>query len=439
MANVAAECLDILSDPDRCLFVGQLPSYLHLKCPVCLETLLPEPYLFTCCGHHLCVKCVRKLQKMPCPLCKAEDVGGGVHARVPDKGQTRALNSLRVYCPNKERPCEWVGEFSALRSHLVEYCAYVLLKCKFNCGSLVARRNMTVHESEKCSHRPATCQYCETYSTTFVQVKKHELECPKAEITCPHNCDASSFLRENLSQHLQGCSKVPVNCTFAHAGCKWQGPNSTLDCHLEQMWKQHISLITLHTTQQTLKEQNAKISALSAKVGSQEAAINELTKEIEAMKRLQNHKPAVTLPSIPAGKQTLKFKVDRFGHKKAQSHLHHSPLFKFADDKGCSMQLTVYLNGANKAKGSHISVYVGFIGSLPFCGSALLIRLCSQHRFYNHHEEIVTFDAYSSMENVTLPTGLGKRIGMEYFISHSLIKPYLKDDCLLFELPQIIV
>ena len=441
--------LEVLSDPDRCLFVDPPPPYLHLKCPICLETLLPEPYLVSCCGHHFCENCVKKLRKNPCPLCKAPD---STHSRVPDKGQQRALNSIRVYCPNKKKSCEWAGEFGMLRNHLLESCAFVPITCKFKCGAQVDRKDLELHESEKCPRRPATCRHCTTYSSSYDMTLVHELKCPKAEIICPHGCGASPFLRETQSQHMQSCPVVPISCTFAYAGCKWLGPKEAHDKHCDEVWKKHVSLVTSHTAQVAIQKQDEKISVLSEKLDKQETIIREQTKDIEALKQMHsellrtissevsssNVKP-LQLPPVPDGKKTLKLVIDRYSHKKMNNNLHHSSVFKFGDDSACSMQLTVYLNGKEEGKGSHISVYIGFPRSLPFHGSWLLIRLRSQNQLYGHYDKVVTFDD-NAIETVMLPSGLAKQLGMPTFIQHSSVMPaYLRNDSLLFELPQIIV
>ena len=436
--------LETISDPDRFEFVQSPPDYLHIKCPVCFEILLPEPHLVSCCGNHFCKKCISALGKNePCPLCKAAQ---NTYHRVPDRGLERALNSLKVYCPNKPKSCEWAGEFSSLQNHLSSSCLYVHVPCKYKCGSSVVRVNLTIHESQRCPHRPEKCRHCKTYSAIYVQVLHHErMECPKAEIDCPNKCGAQ-ILRETQSAHMQCCPLVKVGCTFAHAGCKWLDTKSKLDDHLEDSWRQHISLISSFTTK-LVQKQDKKISELSEKVQNQEVIIKHLGMEIDDLKRSQLcYKSKLNLPSVPSGKRTLKFTIDRFKYKQTHNNLHYSPPFKFGDLPGYSMQLTVYLNGVNKGKGSHISVYVNLLSSQhddwltwPFHGS-ILIRICNQGNDFDHYEEVITFDDSATLESCILPSGsFGNRYGMEKFIEHTALKPYLKNDSLLFELPQVII
>ncbi len=437
---------ELLLNPDNCLFVDPLPKYFHLKCPICLKTLLPEPYLASCCGHHFCDKCVKLLHNKQCPLCKSRYIPD---SRVIDKGQQRAINSLRVYCPNKDKSCEWVGEFGILENHL-STCSHIYVICSFNCGSsCIFRKDVTIHESEKCPLRPSTCKHCNMFSGTYDQVSNHEhRRCQKAEINCKHGC-GTIFLREKQSQHLQQCNLVPVKCTFDFAGCTWLGSKRSQDEHLEKMWKKHISLVSLYTARETIKNHEDKILSLTKPLNKQEASIQKLTKEINAVRKsisisnmsdspsqaIAGHNTVVELPSIPPRTNAFIFVIDRYSHKK--SFPWHSPLLN--DNSGCSMQLTVYLNGFNEAQGSYVSVYVSFPGSLPFIGAKMMIRLCSQNPKYNHHERIIVFDSSVKMDKFKLLSGsLGRRTGFDTFIKQDSLQPYLKNDSLVFELPHII-
>ena len=56
-------------DVEMLIFLTTPPDYLHLKCPICLELLLDDPYLVSCCGQHFCGRCITKPSLLCCPLC----------------------------------------------------------------------------------------------------------------------------------------------------------------------------------------------------------------------------------------------------------------------------------------------------------------------------------------------------------------------------------
>ena len=88
------------------------------------------------------------------------------------------------------------------------------------------------------------CNWCGS-SVKWVDIERHKsLECPKAEVTCPRGCGASSLLKEDLPMHYFQCLKVSPNKTFpcpngcnglvqkqhfqAHVNCLC--PKSTIVC-----------------------------------------------------------------------------------------------------------------------------------------------------------------------------------------------------------------
>ncbi len=413
--------LDSISDPDCYEFVQKPPDYLQLKCPVCFEILLPEPYLVSCCGNHFCKKCIETIGKHePCPLCKAKY---NAQFKVPDIGLAKTLNSLIVYCPNKAKSCDWNGEVGFLCNHLSTTCGFVIVPCKYNCGSSIIRNELKIHESQRCPQRPQTCNHCKLYSATYVQVFQHERKCPKAIVNCPNNCDGT-FHREEVSNHLQDCPNVLKNCMFKYAGCDWADTVRKHDDHLQNFWMHHMSLVSTHITQ-TVKDQDKIIVTLTTKMKKQEGIIKDLTAQVENLKTCSNLPPIgvspkptacskptdcllstvnrksdvssqsssqhinsesivssksvaspqsstassrypvaseIVLPFVPVDRRTLRFSIDRFQWRKSKNCTHYSPAFKLSNSR-FFMQLTFYFNGVKKGKGTHISVYINLVSS----------------------------------------------------------------------------
>ena len=460
--------LDTILDPDRCEFVQQPPDYLHVKCPVCLDILLPEPYLVSCCGNHFCQRCISSIGKYdPCPLCKAKH---NAQFKVPDKGLTRTLNSLNIYCPNRDKSCDWAGPLETVYNHISIACPFVLVPCKYKCGSSVIRSDLEIHESQRCPQRPETCKHCHSFSAMYIQIRHHERKCTKAEISCPNECGAR-FLRESQSGHVETCPKVSVTCTFSYVGCKWAGTREALETHHQREWKDHISLISLHMTE-VVKSQDEVISTLLTQIEKQERTIKDLALEVKGLRPLKSttmeiessrRQPSgasaqtkshtmitseVSLPFVPADKKTLSFLINGFNLRKNKNMSHYSPAFVVSSNTGYSMQLTVYLNGVEAGRGTHVSVYVNIIAShyddwvtaCTSCQAKVLVRLRSQTDKFPHHEEVITFEESSFGAVGSFMSQTGKLNGSATFIKHTALAPaYLKNDCLMFELPQVIV
>ena len=94
-------------------FLEEPPKLLELECPICLQVMLNDPHLVSCCGHHFCGPCIKEVQSRnePCPLCKENSC----QAMVDKKAQLQCnINGLHVCCIiNKERG-KWKGEFKDL-------------------------------------------------------------------------------------------------------------------------------------------------------------------------------------------------------------------------------------------------------------------------------------------------------------------------------------
>ena len=129
-------------------FVEPLPD--ELQCPLCLE-FLKEPTLTSCCGHHFCSECINRAitRSHVCPLCNNQGF-----QTLLNKEKERLVNALKVYCKQKSRGCEWVGELGRLERHLdVEEgdCGCVEVECEFGpvgCVAKLPREELQRHKEE---------------------------------------------------------------------------------------------------------------------------------------------------------------------------------------------------------------------------------------------------------------------------------------------------
>ena len=265
-------------DTDELDFVSPPPEYLQLKCPICLEMLLDSSYLVSCCGNHICGNCIQSLStkptafcvlgpslgQKPCPLCKSN-----TYEKVIDKGHQRAINSLKVYCSNKGKGCNWTGEVKQLLSHLLldgGDCHHQAYDCKYKCGQKFFRLFLVDHQLSGCIKRPIICQFCKKYSSTCEEVTTiHYGVCSEYPVRCPNDCGASVkriVLDNHVSTH---CPQRKVQCEFASIGCKWFDSIGKLEAHLEEKWREHIAFAMSHSTSE-IKELKENVSTLNNKV-----------------------------------------------------------------------------------------------------------------------------------------------------------------------------
>ena len=110
--------------------------------------LLTEPYLTSCCGHHISQQAVDRLirERKPCPMCKEENFT----AQADKYFKRKFINILKVRCPHKKNECEWVGELGDLNNHSIScpkrpWCQY--------CG------HKSTHDVGTNEHIPSCAQY----------------------------------------------------------------------------------------------------------------------------------------------------------------------------------------------------------------------------------------------------------------------------------------
>ena len=160
-------------------------------CPMC-SLVLREPHQVTCCGYTVCQSCIQVVQEGQrlCPSCNQ------IFTAFADKRLKRSLYARKVSCSQREAGCEWVGKLGELDEHLnlqplpgklLVGCQFTEIECS-HCMQPFQRRYVQAHQSDNCSMRPYTCQYCSKHSATFEEVtQKHWSECPFFPLSCPNN------------------------------------------------------------------------------------------------------------------------------------------------------------------------------------------------------------------------------------------------------------
>ena len=121
-----------------------------------------EPHLSGCCGHTFCKSCLEAARRpttitKTCTICRDEE-----YTTIPNKQVDRTIRSLRVFCTNKEKGCEWQGEVNDIINHLgnSDGCQFEDVTCSNDCGKCLQRQYLTGHVEDERVRRKVDCQYC---------------------------------------------------------------------------------------------------------------------------------------------------------------------------------------------------------------------------------------------------------------------------------------
>ena len=198
-------------------------------CPVTFELLL-DPHQTMCCGNHLSLSTVTRLQHdgKPCPMCKEPKL-----ATMPDKFFGRTVSGrVIVHCPNKAGGCEWKGEVGGVKQH-----------------------------EEACPKHPWKCRYCD-YASTLDAEMDHVMNCTHYPTTCPNQCDVGTIPQCQIEEHLATCLLEVVPCEFSDTGCNVKTTRLDLKRHMDEFQQQHLlsaTILNLKLTKETIAEKDRQL------------------------------------------------------------------------------------------------------------------------------------------------------------------------------------
>ena len=254
-----------------CEFVSSPPRSVPSRCQKCTY-ILRKPFQVTCCGKVFCQACINGRQ--PCPSCSAE-----MYNAFHDKRLQERLYKLNVKCTNRKKGCKWIGKLENLNDHLnskplnsreFEGCPFTKIKCQY-CFKFFHHCDIQVHQSEKCSKRPFTCEYCKQFDACYeTVVTDHWPVCGSCPVQCPKKCGAL-VPRNKLQSHTTGaCLMVVIDCEFKHVGCNVRRLRKDMPAHLRDSIVAHVSLQAacysntiseLQAENKQLKQQVAKLTS----------------------------------------------------------------------------------------------------------------------------------------------------------------------------------
>ena len=195
------------------LLTKEILSYFI--CPIC-KYIVSEPRMDACeCTKLYCKNCLEEFIKSHGNICF---VCGKKYLKEPIyvPWLENHIKQFEMNCKNILRGCNWVGKLGDYNAHLIN-CMKEQIACpNIGCNEMILREDFDSH-IEKCRFNTIICNLC-GLKINKEEIKKHDLECLKKEILCPHNC-GDKFKKAELKDHLKKCKMNQIDCPFKAVGC----------------------------------------------------------------------------------------------------------------------------------------------------------------------------------------------------------------------------
>ena len=214
----------------------------NLMCRIC-HCASREPHLSSCCGHTFCKSCLKGAEQAMaarvCPMCRSEQF-----AAFANKQADRAVRSLRVFCTNKSKGCQWQGEVNDIINHLhnSDGCKFEEVVCPNDCKTVLQRQQLYTHLNIMCPHRKSECRFCDVVGIYQFIEGAHKKQCPKFPIACPYKCEVGSVPRDDVEEHIKKCSLQLIECEYHVVGCKERIARKNQERHNKLMMEKHLLL-----------------------------------------------------------------------------------------------------------------------------------------------------------------------------------------------------
>ena len=348
-----------------------------LKCSVCLS-VLRDPHLTSCCGHHFCETCIKPIKNLNnrCPLCQAEGF-----TSMLNKSLCRIVNELKVHCPNSNKGCEWLGKLKSVETHFDTECAYVKVNCCY-CNVLVIRTHLETHITI-CPQRPFACEACGLVDAWQNITDVHRAKCSSWCVPCSNDC-GSEVMRKDMRNHLKSCPLQSVSCEF---GCGESICRKDVAAHAKEKVSEHLSLVA------------ASFKAELAKRDKEIDALKDLVKQRDRENvALKSHVPHSSSFPVVLYLPGWRYYVSNECWLSYSFHSHYN---------GYRLCLSVYPLGTGKGATTHLSVFGRVMMgehdndlSWPFLGTIHVCLVVGQHKTFKRKLEFTK----------TTPTAATKRV-----------------------------
>ena len=374
-----------------------------------------------------------------CPVCREEEAGFNKNYPIE-----REINSLHIYCTNKEKGCEWQGELNDINDHLgnSKGCQFEEVKCSNECGKMIQRQYLTSHVETECPRHKVNCH--DTGEHQFIE-GQHKEECPKLPLPCPNKCEVGSVPREDMKAHRKECPLEMIYCEYYSVGCEDRMARKDGERHNKENLEEHLTMTNYELTvtkaqlAATLKQMtNLTAILMNAQWGPHIAANRASIRSVHLnssakMLRCGNQICPVTI-------QISKYSVK----KKDEIEWFSYPFY--THNKGYKMYLCVDAAGHGDGRGTHLSVFLYLMKgphddelTWPLRGE-FEIKLLNQISDSEHHSSTVCY-GHDTPDNCLKREGEGWR-EQEFITNKRLNKgtsrcQFLKDDCLFLQVTKL--
>ena len=191
------------------------------RCP-CRESLISA-----CCGQAFCKCCFNRCKStttvsQACPTCREDQFIAN-----PQPEADRSIKELKVYCPNKNDGCEWIGKLSSIVNHKPNQ------KCE-RCDKCY----VIVHYSDMHLNCPCHCPHCNVTASREKISSEHKEKCHKFPMSCPNNCGQENIARDDMDEHRKACPLEMIECEY----CEDRITRNEVKKHNDGNMNKHIQL-----------------------------------------------------------------------------------------------------------------------------------------------------------------------------------------------------
>ena len=152
-----------------------------------------------------------------------------------------AYGTGMIYCRNKEKGCEWIGEINDLENHLekTDGCQHEKVCCP-DCNTELERHCLINHVKNECPLQVIDCRFCFAMGRRqFIEGPQHKVDC---FVPCPNKCGTKRISCEDIDEHNKICPTAIVRCDYHAMGCECSMIRKDMEAHSKENVHDHLQL-----------------------------------------------------------------------------------------------------------------------------------------------------------------------------------------------------
>ena len=276
----------------------------------------------------------------------------------------KSVLELKVKCPLSKRKCGWKGKMCDISKHLDD-CPCYIVECSLDCGDIIQRGDVYLHQTTDCPMKPIKCEYCDNQFSP-IKLIDHEEECKNTPTLCSNQC-GMQVKKVNVDYHLKSeCPLALSPCSFAQYGCgATLMKREEVNEHMRKNNELHTALLSeyIATTQTGILE---RISQLETCEKNRSKQIEELTKQNNKLSNKVRHLNEIIMTSLVG--TMLRWRVVGFA---SDTNYYESPVFTI---EGYTLRCNINLEDAKlQVKLSTIKGSGDKNAKWPFKGKSIVL------------------------------------------------------------------